>query len=213
LIFKMYGLTECKRVCYLEPELLDIKTGSVGKAIPGTEVFLLSPDGNPVPPGEKGILHVRGPHVMLGYWKKEELSREMLRQGSLPGERILCSNDWFRTDEEGFLYFLGRNDDIIKTRGEKVSPVEVENALYKIEGIKEAAVIGIPDEIMGEAIVAFVTTHDHSKMDEKEILKECMTRLELFMVPQRVVFIDEMPKSSNSKIDKKILKKKYLENE
>ena len=213
LIFKMYGLTECKRVCYLEPELIDIKPGSVGKAIPGTEVFLLSPDGNPVPPGEKGILHIRGPHVMLGYWKKDELSREMLKQGSLPGERILCSNDWFRTDDEGFLYFLGRNDDIIKTRGEKVSPVEVENALYKIEGIKEAAVIGVPDEIMGEAIVAFITTHDHSRRDEKEILKECMTRLELFMVPQRIIFIDEMPKSSNSKIDKKILKKKYLENE
>jgi acyl-CoA synthetase (AMP-forming)/AMP-acid ligase II len=124
LIFKMYGLTECKRVCYLEPELIDIKTGSVGKAIPGTEVFILSPDGKPVPPGEKGILHIRGPHVMLGYWHKEELSSEMLRQGFLPGERILCSNDWFRMDDEGFLYFLGRNDDIIKTRGEKVSPVE-----------------------------------------------------------------------------------------
>ena len=78
----MYGLTECKRVCYLEPELVDIKTGSVGKAIPGTEVYLLSPEGNPVPPGERGILHIRGPHVMLGYWHKEELSREMLRQGN-----------------------------------------------------------------------------------------------------------------------------------
>jgi long-chain acyl-CoA synthetase len=213
LIFKMYGLTECKRVCYLEPELIDIKTGSVGKAIPGTEVFLLSPDGKPVPSGERGILHIRGPHVMLGYWNKEELSNEMLRPGFLPGERILCSNDWFKTDDEGFLYFLGRNDDIIKTRGEKVSPVEVENVLYKIAGVKEAAVIGVPDEIMGEAIIAFVTTHDQSKRDEKEIIKECMTRLELFMVPQRIVFIDEMPKSSNSKIDKKDLKKMYLENE
>ena len=213
LIFKMYGLTECKRVCYLEPELIDIKTGSVGKAIPGTEVFLLSPDGKPVPPGERGILHIRGPHIMLGYWNKEELSREMLRQGFLPGERILCSNDWFKMDEEGFLYFMGRNDDIIKTRGEKVSPAEIENVLYKIAGIKEAAVIGIPDEIMGEAIIAFVTTHDQSKRDEKEILKECMARLELFMVPQRIVFLDEMPKSSNSKIDKNDLKKMYLANE
>jgi long-chain acyl-CoA synthetase len=212
LIFKMYGLTECKRVCYLEPELIDIKTGSVGKAIPGTEVFLLSPDGKPVLPGEKGILHIRGPHVMLGYWKNEELSREMLRQGFLPGERILCSNDWFKTDEDGFLYFLGRNDDIIKTRGEKVSPVEIENVIYKMPGIREAAVIGIPDEIMGEAIIAFVTTHDQSGRDEKEILKECMTRLELFMVPQRIIFIDEMPKSSNGKIDKKNLKKMYLGN-
>jgi acyl-coenzyme A synthetase/AMP-(fatty) acid ligase len=209
----MYGLTECKRVCYLEPELIDIKTGSVGKAIPGTEVFILSPDGKPVPPGEKGILHIRGPHVMLGYWHKEELSSEMLRQGFLPGERILCSNDWFRMDDEGFLYFLGRNDDIIKTRGEKVSPVEIENVLYKIAGIKEAAVIGIPDEIMGEAIIAFVTTHDNSGRDEKQILKECMTKLELFMVPQRIVFLDEMPKSSNSKIDKKQLKKMYPGNE
>jgi long-chain acyl-CoA synthetase len=213
LIFKMYGLTECKRVCYLEPELIDIKTGSVGKAIPGTELFLLSPDGKPVPAGEKGILHIRGPHVMLGYWHKEELSREMLREGALPGERVLCSNDWFRMDEEGFLYFLGRNDDIIKTRGEKVSPVEIENVLYKIAGVREAAVIGIPDEIMGEAIIAFVTTHDHLKLEEKNLLKECMSRLELFMVPQRIIFLDEMPKSSNSKIDKKELKKMYPQHE
>ncbi len=213
LIFKMYGLTECKRVCYLEPELVDVKPGSVGKAIPGTEVFLLSPDGKPVPPGEKGILHIRGPHVMLGYWNKEELSREMLRQGNLPGERILCSNDWFKMDDEGFLYFLGRNDDIIKTRGEKVSPLEIENVLYKIAGIKEAAVIGVPDEIMGEAIITFLTTHDQSRKSEKEIIRECMANLELFMVPQRVVFLSEMPKSSNSKIDKKELKKMYPGNE
>jgi long-chain acyl-CoA synthetase len=213
LIFKMYGLTECKRVCYLEPELVDIKTSSVGKAIPGTEVFLLSPEGNPVPAGEKGILHIRGPHVMLGYWHKEELSKEMLRQGSLPGERILCSNDWFKMDDEGFLYFLGRTDDIIKTRGEKVSPAEIENIIYKISGIREVAVIGVPDEIMGQKIIAYVTSHGQAVIGEKEILKECMARLELFMIPQQVIFLDEMPKSSNSKIDKKELIKMYSANE
>jgi long-chain acyl-CoA synthetase len=213
LIYKMYGLTECKRVCYLEPELIDVKPESVGKAIPGTEVFLLSPEGNPVPPGERGILHIRGPHVMLGYWHKEDLSMEMLRQGFLPGERILCSNDWFKMDEEGFLYFLGRNDDIIKTRGEKVSPVEIENIIYKIAGIKEVAVIGIPDEIMGEAIIAFITAHGKMHPDEKKIQKVCMSRLELFMVPQRVIFLEEMPKSSNGKIDKKELEKMLVENE
>jgi acyl-CoA synthetase (AMP-forming)/AMP-acid ligase II len=210
LIFKMYGLTECKRVCYLEPELVDLKKDSVGKAIPGTEVFLLSPDGNPVKPGEQGILHIRGPHVMLGYWHKDELSREMLKKGNLPGERILCSNDWFRMDEDGFLYFIGRTDDIIKTRGEKVSPIEVENTIYKIPGIKEVAVIGIPDEVMGEAIIAFVTVHKPSDLGEKEVQRVCMSRLELFMIPQHVVFLDEMPKSSNSKIDKKELKKMYI---
>ena len=212
LIFKMYGLTECKRVCYLEPELVEIKTGSVGKAIPGTEVFLLSPEGNPVPPGEKGILHIRGPHVMLGYWHKDDLSKEMLRQGSLPGERILCSNDWFKMDEDGFLYFLGRTDDIIKTRGEKVSPIEIENIIYNVTGIKEVAVLGIPDNIMGEAIIAFVTTHNNFQLSVTEVLKECTSKLESFMIPQKVVFLDEMPKSSNGKIDKKELTKMLLEN-
>lgn len=213
LIFKMYGLTECKRVCYLEPELVDLKPTSVGKAIPGTEVFLLSVEDKPVPPGESGILHIRGPHVMLGYWNKEELSREMLRTGNLPGERILCSNDLFKMDEEGFLYFQGRTDDIIKTRGEKVSPIEIENVIYKINGVKEVAVIGIPDVIMGESIVAHVTVHDHTQLTEKEIQQECMSKLEVFMVPQKIMFLNEMPKSPNGKIDKKELKKILLENE
>ena len=207
LIFKMYGLTECKRVCYLEPELVDLKPDSVGKAIPGTEIFLLSPDGNSVPAGEPGILHIRGPHVMVGYWKKDELTREMLKPGKLPGEKILCSNDWFRMDEEGFFYFQGRNDDIIKTRGEKVSPVEIENIIYKINGIKEVAVLGTPDAVMGESIVVFVTTHDGTEINEKAIQRECMTHLEPFMVPQKVIFMKEMPKSTNGKIDKKELKK------
>jgi long-chain acyl-CoA synthetase len=210
LIFKMYGLTECKRVCYLEPELIDIKPESVGKAIPGTEVFLLSPEGKPVTPGERGILHIRGPHVMSGYWNKEDLSREMLKPGDLPGERILCSNDWFKMDEEGFLYFLGRTDDIIKTRGEKVSPVEIANVIYKLTGVKEVAVAGIPDEIMGESIIAFVTKHVNSQLVEKDILKECTSKLESFMIPNRIIFLNEMPKSSNGKIDIKELKKMHL---
>lgn len=207
LIFKMYGLTECKRVCYLEPELLDSKPESVGKAIPGTEVFLLTPEGNQVAAGETGILHIRGPHVMAGYWNNEKLTNEMLKPGPYPGERILCAHDLFRIDEEGFLYFLGRNDDIIKTRGEKVSPVEVENAIYKINGIKEVVVFGIPDIYLGEAIVAYVTINDSIPLNEKEIQRECMAKLESFMVPKKISILTEMPKSSNGKIDKAELKK------
>jgi acyl-CoA synthetase (AMP-forming)/AMP-acid ligase II len=207
LIFKMYGLTECKRVCYLEPELIDEKPTSVGKAIPGTEVFLLSPEGDRVPAGEPGILHIRGPHVMLGYLNKKELTDQMLKEGKLPGEKVLCSNDWFKMDEEGFLYFLGRNDDIIKSRGEKVSPVEIENVIYKINGIREVAVLGIPDEIMGEAIVVFATIYEHADLSEKEIQRECMQHLESFMIPQKVIFLEQMPKSTNGKIDKLELKK------
>ncbi len=211
LIFKMYGLTECKRVCYLEPELIDQKPDSVGKAIPGTEVFILSTEGKPVKPGEPGILYIRGPHVMLGYLNQEDLSAEMLKEGKLPGEKVLCSNDWFKMDEDGFLYFLGRNDDIIKTRGEKVSPVEIENIIYKINGVKEAAVIGIPDPIMGDAIAAFLTLHDSVSLTEKEVQQYCMTYLEPFMIPQRVIFLEEMPKNSNGKIDKKNLKTSKIE--
>jgi long-chain acyl-CoA synthetase len=208
LIYRMYGLTECKRVCYLEPELADSKTESVGKAIPGTEVFLLTVDGEPVPPGETGILHVRGPHVMLGYWKQPELTARMLKSGSLPGERVLCSQDWFRMDEEGFLYFVGRSDDIIKTRGEKVSPVEVENVLHGMPGIREAAVVGISDTLLGQVIRAYVALEPGTSLSDKEIIKYCLTRLENFMVPKEIVFLPELPKTNTGKISKKTLVEK-----
>jgi len=206
LIYKMYGLSECKRVCYLEPELIDIKPQSVGKAIPGTETFLLDPDGRPVPPGEVGILHVRGPHVMVGYWKLPELSRKMLKPGRYPGEQILCTHDWFKMDKDGDLYFVGRSDDIIKTRGEKVSPTEVENVLHKtVPDVREAVVVGVKDSILGQAIVAYLVMEDNIVGDEKQIKKICLAHLENFMVPQTIIFLDEMPKTPNGKIDRKLL--------
>jgi long-chain acyl-CoA synthetase len=205
LIFRMYGLTECKRVSYLEPELADSKPGSVGKAIPGTEVYLLDADGKPVGPGQRGILHVRGPHVMRGYWNQPEQSAEMLRDGPFPGETVLCTGDWFHMDEEGFLYFDGRSDDIIKTRGEKVSPVEVENALYSIPGVEEAAVIGVADELLGQAVRAYVVPAAGATLDERRIRKELTDRLENFMVPRDIILAGSLPKSDNGKISKKDL--------
>jgi len=202
LIYKMYGQTECKRVSYLEPELVVSNPASVGKAIPGTEVFLLSPDGQPAKVGEAGILHVRGPHVMAGYWKQPEMTARMLKEGLLPGERILCTHDWFHMDQRGLLYFEGRSDDIIKTKGEKVSPLEVENALHAIDGIKEAAVLGIVDEVFGQAVKAFVVVEDDSEFVEKKIKKICLTKMENYMVPQSIVCLEEMPKTQNGKIDK-----------
>jgi long-chain acyl-CoA synthetase len=209
LIYMMYGLTECKRVSYLEPELVDTHASSVGKAIPGTEVFLLDQAGMPVVPGERGILHVRGPHVMQGYWKQPELSAHMLKPGQLPHERILCTHDWFRMDEEGFLYFIGRSDDIIKTRGEKVSPIEVENVLQGIKGVTEAAVIGQPDELLGEKICAFVALAQDSKLTDNAIRKLCLDQLENFMAPQEVIILDSLPKTDTGKISKKLLKEHY----
>ena len=205
LIFKMYGLTECKRVSYLEPELADQKPGSVGRAIPGTEIYLLSPDGKPVPPGETGILHVRGPHVMVGYWNRPDLSEHMLKPGKLPGERVLCTQDFFRMDAEGFLYFQGRSDDIIKTRGEKVSPVEVENALHSIAGVREAAVVGIADPLLGEAIRAYVVVEPEANLNDKQLRVACAARLENFMVPKEFVLCKELPKTATGKVSKKLL--------
>ena len=206
LIFRMYGLTECKRVCYLEPELVDQKPSSVGKAIPGTEVFLLSDHGGRVKPGEPGILHVRGPHVMLGYWNQPGQSREMLKEGTLPGERILCAQDWFTMDEDGDLYFLGRSDEMIKTRGEKVSPVEVENVLYGMSGVREAAVIGVPDKLLGESIKAIVVLEDGALVTERDILRLCAAKLENHMVPRSVEFVKDLPRTATGKIRKASLR-------
>lgn len=206
LVFAMYGLTECKRVSYLEPELVDTKRGSVGKPIPGTEMFLLTPDGAPVGPGQPGILHVRGPHVMLGYWDDPERTAKMLKPGKLPGERVLCAQDWFTMDTDGFFYFQGRNDDIIKSGGEKISPVEVENVLYALKGIKEAAVIGIPDSALGQAVKAFVVLDQGFTLTAKEILRHCSTHLENFMVPRSVELLSELPKTDNGKIKKDALR-------
>jgi long-chain acyl-CoA synthetase len=205
LIFAMYGLTECKRVSYLEPELLERKPTSVGRAIPGTETMVLREDGTPVEPGETGVLYVRGPHVMAGYWRKPEQTAEMIVDGPLPGERTLCAQDHFTVDDEGFLYFVGRTDDIIKTRGEKVSPIEVENALFDIDGVKEAAVVGVEDEVLGEAIRAFVVLDDGAELDEQGVIASCRTRLESFMVPRDVVFLDALPTTATGKVRRKSL--------
>ncbi|TAL74953.1 MAG: long chain acyl-CoA synthetase [Rhodanobacter sp.] len=205
LIYKMYGLTECKRVCYLEPELMEAKPGSVGKAIPGTEVFLRAPNGGPVAPGAAGILHVRGPHVMLGYWNRPDLSAYMLVPGKLPGERVLCTHDWFRMDAEGFLYFVGRSDDIIKTRGEKVSPVEVENVLQALDGVREAAVVGVPDELLGQAIHAYVVLEPDAALRPAQLRAYCLKHLESFMVPQQITPCAALPRTQTGKVSRKAL--------
>ena len=152
----MYGLTETKRTLYLPPEQLDRRPGSVGIAIPGTEVWLEDEAGKRLGPGEMGELVIRGRHVMRGYWGAPEATARRYRPGPLPGETVCYSGDLFRTDDEGYLYFVARKDDIIKSRGEKVAPKEVENVLYGLAGVVEAAVVGVPDPILGQAIKAFV---------------------------------------------------------
>lgn len=205
-IYAMYGLTECKRVSFLPPEKLAKKPESVGKAIPGTETLLLSPEGEPVPTGAAGILHVRGAHMMLGYWNDPDATAKMLVPGPYPGEKLLRTGDWFKMDEEGDLYFLGRSDDIIKSRGEKISPVEIEAALLRVEGVREAAVIGVPDDVLGEAVKAFVTLHTDVQLSVQQIQREVRAYLEAFMIPKEIVVVDKLPTSLNGKFVKAILR-------
>lgn len=200
-LFRMYGQTECKRICYLDPDLVDAKPDSVGKAIPGTETLLLDEAGNPVPPGQPGTLYVRGAHVMCGYWRQPELTACMLKPGPTPGEMMLCTNDLFTADADGHLYFVGRTDKIIKSRGEKVSPVEIEAVLYSLPGIRDAAVFGCPDPLLGEAAHAAVSLNDEARLDERAIRRLCAQRLESHLVPSRITLLPELPKSPNGKID------------
>jgi acyl-CoA synthetase (AMP-forming)/AMP-acid ligase II len=204
-LFSMYGLTETKRTLYLPPEMLDQKPGSVGIPIPGTEAWVVDDHGDRLPPGQVGELVVRGRHVMRGYWEDPVMTAERYRPGPLPGERLCYSGDLFRMDEEGYFYFVGRKDDIIKTRGEKVAPKEVENVLYGMKGVVEAAVVGIPDPVLGEAVKAVVVAN-LSELDERQILAHCRSNLEDFMVPKYVEIRSELPKTPSGKIDKKELK-------
>jgi len=204
-LFSMYGLTECKRVTYLPPEQLGIRPASVGRGMANQEIWLVDEQGRRLPNGSIGELVVRGSHVMRGYWEKPEETAQRLKPGPYPGEMVLCTGDIFRTDEEGYLYFVARKDDIIKSRGEKVSPKEVENVLYGLEGVQHAAVIGVPDPLLGEAIKAFLVLRPGYSYSEREVVKFCNARLEGFMVPKYISFVAELPTTDTGKIKKTVL--------
>jgi long-chain acyl-CoA synthetase len=204
-VYSMFGLTECKRVSYLPPSQVEIRPTSVGKAMPNVEVYIVDEQGHRLPPGEVGELVVRGSNVMKGYWELPAETEKMLKPGPLPGEQVLYTGDLFRMDAEGYLYWIGRKDDIIKSRGEKVSPREIENVLYSLEGVAMAAVVGVPDNVLGQAIKAVITLKAGAHLTEKEIVRYCAQHLEEFMVPKLVEFRTSMPRTSSGKIDKKEL--------
>ena len=204
-IYSMYGLTECKRVSYLPPDQIDIRPGSIGRGMPNEEVYIVDADNNRVEPGVVGELVIRGSNVMRGYWELPEETNRYLRPGPLPGEKVLYSGDYFYSDAEGYLYFVGRRDDFIKTRGEKVSPREIEEVLYGLEGVAEAAVIGVPDEMLGSAIVAVIVTKPGAIIHTQDVLYHCASRLEDFMIPKVVEFRASLPKTESGKVNRRII--------
>ncbi|OGO04519.1 MAG: AMP-dependent synthetase [Chloroflexi bacterium RBG_13_56_8] len=205
-LYSMYGLTECKRVSYLPPSELDRRPSSVGIPIPNSEVWIVDENDQRVGPGVVGELVVRGSHVMQGYWDNPIETAKSYRPGPLPGERVLYTGDLFTMDEEGFLYFVARKDDIIKCRGEKVSPKEVENVLYSLPEVAETAVIGVPDPVLGQAIKAFIILRNGKPLDSEDIIHYCRRHLEDFMVPSQVEFRTELPKTDSGKIRKASLR-------
>jgi acyl-coenzyme A synthetase/AMP-(fatty) acid ligase len=139
---------------------------------------------------------------MRGYWGKPEATARRLRPGPLPGELVLYTGDYCRADEDGYLTFVGRMDDTIKSRGEKVAPREVENAIMEIPGVREAAVIGVPDALLGLAVKAFVVLEEDVSLTERLVRMECQKRLEAYMVPQQIAFVADLPKTASGKVMK-----------
>jgi acyl-CoA ligase (AMP-forming) (exosortase A-associated) len=213
-VFLMYGLTEAFRSTYLPPEELDRRPTSMGKAIPDTEILVLNEQCQPCKPGEIGELVHRGPTVSLGYWNRPEDTARALRPNPLLApemgdcEKVCYSGDLVKKDEDGFLYFVGRRDTMIKSSGFRISPTEVEEVLFQTGKIRAAAVIGVPDEVLGQAIKAFVVPRDGEPVDTSELLTHCAEKMPRYMVPKTVEVLGEVPKTSSGKVDYPALRRR-----
>ena len=144
---------------------------------------------------------------MKGYWNQPEATAKALRPGQVPGEMVLHTGDLFRTDEDGFLYFVDRKDDIIKTRGEKVAPRQVEEVIARLPGVAEVAVYGIPDEVLGEAVAAVVTLTQGTSLTGERIQRYCLEHLDAFMVPKIVDIRDTLPTTTTGKVSRRALRR------
>jgi acyl-CoA ligase (AMP-forming) (exosortase A-associated) len=211
--FLMYGLTEAFRSTYLPPDQVDARPDSIGKAIPNAEILVLREDGTECASDEPGELVHRGPLVGMGYWNDPDKTAERYRilpgrPGGLPlPEYAVYSGDAVRRDAEGFIYFIGRRDEMIKTSGYRVSPVEVEEVLYQTQLVGECAAFGIEDAVLGQSIHVVVTSPaGQDGVDEAALLAQCRRRMPAYMVPASIdVVPGPLPRNPNGKIDRKSL--------
>jgi acyl-CoA ligase (AMP-forming) (exosortase A-associated) len=214
--FLMYGLTEAFRATYLPPGEVDARPDSIGKAIPNAEILVLREDGTRCDADEPGELVQRGALVALGYWNDAEKTAERFKPlpaalrpseaGLTLSEIAVFSGDTVREDEEGFLYFIGRRDEMIKTSGYRVSPTEIEEVLYATGLVTEAAAFGVPHPSLGHAIVVIVTPGPGVALEKPALIAACRERLPLYMVPQTVdIRTGPLPRNANGKIDRKLL--------
>ena len=213
--FMMYGLTEAFRSCFLPPEQVDLRPGSIGKAIPNADVMVINEQGELCGPHEPGELVHRGALVSLGYWNDPERTRERFRPApcaiaEIPGKELaVWSGDVVRKDDEGYLYFIGRRDDMIKTSGYRVSPTEVEEVVYASGLVAEVAAIGVPHDRLGQAIVLVVVSSDNTTIDTAALIDHCQQGLPAYMVPLQVKQQTALSRNPNGKIDRKPLLEEY----
>jgi acyl-CoA synthetase (AMP-forming)/AMP-acid ligase II len=206
-VYLMYGLTEAFRSTYLPPSQLEQRPGSIGKAIPNTEIFVIGDDGQPCATGQPGELVHHGPTVSMGYWNQPELSRQVLRPHPFPPPGgatppLVCySGDLVYTDDEGYLYYVSRRDNQIKTAGYRVSPTEVEEVLHEHEQVAQAAVVGVADALLGQAIHAFVVLRAGGDLTAETLQQFCAARLPGYMIPKQLSFRTQLPTTSSGKID------------
>lgn len=214
--YLMYGLTEAFRATYLPPEEVDRRPDSIGKAIPNSEILVLRSDGTPCEPDEPGELVQRGALVAQGYWNDPEKTAERFKP--LPGresglvlpEVAVFSGDTVRKDAEGFLYFIGRKDEMIKSSGYRISPNEVEEVLYATQLVGECAAFGVPHATLGEAVVVVVTVRDGAAFDLARLQMLCRQMLPAYMVPAQIELRDgPLPRNANGKIDRKSISTDY----
>ncbi len=213
-IFLMYGLTEAFRSTYLPPEELDRRPTSMGRAIPDTEILVLNERGERCRPGEIGELVHRGPTVSMGYWGNPAATDRVLKPNPLlppelgDCERVCYSGDLVKMDEDGFLYYVGRRDTMIKSSGYRISPTEVEEVLFQTGKIRQAAVIGLPDEVLGQSIKAFLVAKNGDPLDCDDILRFCAEKMPRHMVPKSFELLPELPKTSSGKVDYPALRRR-----
>ena len=215
-IYLMYGLTEAFRSTYLPPEEIDRGTECIGKAIPDTQIMVINKQGEECAPGEVGELVHRGPTVAMGYWGKEEATRKAYRPNPLSPpelldvERVVYSGDQVRRDEEGFLYFVGREDAMIKSQGYRMSPEEIENLLIGSGLVHEACAFGVPDPNVGHQVMAVVSLKNGGDEDVLEEIREYTVKNgPPYMVPKEIIVRDELPKTPSGKIDRKGISNAY----
>ncbi|MHA1900242.1 MAG: class I adenylate-forming enzyme family protein, partial [Promethearchaeota archaeon] len=208
-IFIMYGQTEATaRLSYLPPDLLDTKLGSIGKGIPNTILEVLNKEGKPVKPGEIGELVASGDNITLGYWKDPETTAKTFRNGKL------YTGDIGTVDDEGYIFLTDREKNILKVGGFRVSPKEVEDYIAKLDDVVEVGIIGIPDEILGEAMKAYISLVENSKLTKDMIKKYCKNHFPNHKIPKEIEFLKSLPKNNSNKLDriklKQMHKEKYL---